>query len=139
MEKALTGLDAGKSQDVTLEDVKLKKGTHTLLAVADTKNTVTESNEDNQKTLEVTCKKRIAREPIQIRSTIMTPIFISRFWIRPGVMSVIAGAALLLGTIASARADEPIVRDHRGGNRLICVETHETCQAAILVAYPRIP
>jgi subtilase family serine protease len=57
VEKAVEGLDAGKSVDVTFEDVRIKKRTHTLYATADAKDAVTESNENNNiKSVSVSCK-----------------------------------------------------------------------------------
>jgi subtilase family serine protease len=39
-----------------VDNVKLKKGTHTLSAVADVKNSVTESEENNNMSISVRCK-----------------------------------------------------------------------------------
>jgi len=45
--EAVDGLEAGKEREVRFEEVKLKKGEHTLAATVDSKKTVAESNEEN--------------------------------------------------------------------------------------------
>lgn len=52
-EKTLNALDPGKTADVMLEDVKLKKGAHTLIVTAREK---TATNDQVRKTVSVTCK-----------------------------------------------------------------------------------
>jgi hypothetical protein len=49
------GLDAGQEREVRFDDVRLKKGEHTLEAVADPRRAVDESNEDNNE-LKVTAR-----------------------------------------------------------------------------------
>jgi CARDB protein len=57
IERPVASLDAGKSIDVTFEDVSLKKGAHTLTATIDAKKTITESKEDdNSLAVNVKCK-----------------------------------------------------------------------------------
>jgi subtilase family serine protease len=46
-EQAVTGLEAGKVREVKFENVRLNKGEHTLTAVADAKDAVDESDEEN--------------------------------------------------------------------------------------------
>jgi len=46
-EQTVNGLEAGKEREVKFENVRLNKGEHTLTAVADAKNAVDESNEEN--------------------------------------------------------------------------------------------
>ena len=46
-EQSITGLEAGKEQEVRFDDVRLKKGARTLTALADAKQTVAEADEDN--------------------------------------------------------------------------------------------
>jgi hypothetical protein len=56
-EKTIPGLDAEKSLDVTFEDVRLKKGTRTLHALADARQVVDESDEtNNERSVTVSCK-----------------------------------------------------------------------------------
>jgi len=54
-EQAVTGLEVAKEREVRFEDVRLKKGEHTLLAVAVPVNTIAETNEDNNE-LKVTVR-----------------------------------------------------------------------------------
>ena len=53
VEQSITGLEAGQERRVRFDDVRLKKGTHTVAAVADPTNTFAEATEDNN-TLKVT-------------------------------------------------------------------------------------
>jgi hypothetical protein len=46
-EKSVDGLDAGQEHQVRFDDVRLKQGERTLLAIADPKNAITESKEDD--------------------------------------------------------------------------------------------
>ncbi|HZO32586.1 MAG TPA: CARDB domain-containing protein [Chloroflexota bacterium] len=46
-EQTVNGLEAGNEREVTFENVKLKKGEHSLKALADAKGAVTETNEEN--------------------------------------------------------------------------------------------
>lgn len=56
-EQSVTGLGAGKEQEVRFDDVRLKKGAHTLTAVADAKQTVAETDEDdNERKVTAQCK-----------------------------------------------------------------------------------
>jgi subtilase family serine protease len=54
-EKSVDGLDAGQEHQVRFDDVRLKKGERTLLAIADPKNAITEAKEDNNE-LKVTAR-----------------------------------------------------------------------------------
>ena len=57
LEKPVASLDAGKSIDVTFNDVSMKKSARTLTATIDAKKTITESKEDdNSLTVNVKCK-----------------------------------------------------------------------------------
>jgi hypothetical protein len=57
-DKRIQSVDAGKSLDVTFENVKLKDDEHRLRGTADAKDSVDEANEDNNtKTISVTCKE----------------------------------------------------------------------------------
>ena len=47
VEETVDGLEAGQEREVRFDDVRLKKGERTLLAIADAKGAVSESNEDN--------------------------------------------------------------------------------------------
>jgi len=56
-EKTGLNLDAGKDLEVRFDDLRLNEGDHKLVATADSKNTVGESNEDNNKReVSVKCK-----------------------------------------------------------------------------------
>ncbi len=46
-EQTVASLDAGKEQEIRFDDIRLKKGTQRLTAVADAKGAVAESNEEN--------------------------------------------------------------------------------------------
>ena len=46
-EQPVTGLEAGQERELRVDDVRLKKGVRTLTAIADAKQTVAETNEDN--------------------------------------------------------------------------------------------
>jgi hypothetical protein len=47
VEQSVNGLDAGKEREVRFENVRLKKGEHTLTLTVDSKGAVAESDEDN--------------------------------------------------------------------------------------------
>ena len=47
VERTVNGLEAGKEREVKFDDVRLKKGEHTLTASVDAKGAVAETNEDN--------------------------------------------------------------------------------------------
>jgi len=59
VEESVKGLEAGKEREIRFDDVKLKKGDHTLSAVADAENAVAESDEANN-ALEVGARCRDA-------------------------------------------------------------------------------
>ena len=46
-EQSVTGLEAGKEQEVRFDEVRSKKGAQTLTAIADAKQTVDEEKDDN--------------------------------------------------------------------------------------------
>ncbi|HZO32585.1 MAG TPA: CARDB domain-containing protein [Chloroflexota bacterium] len=54
-EESVNGLEAGKEREVKFENVRLKKGDRTLLAVADATKAIAESKEDNNE-LKVTAR-----------------------------------------------------------------------------------
>jgi hypothetical protein len=57
LEEAVTGLAADQEEQVGFEGVDLKKGSHTLEARVDSKNTVSETDEDNNRLQrEINCK-----------------------------------------------------------------------------------
>ena len=57
-EKTVSGLDAGKEQEVRFDDVRLRKGERTLTVATDAKNAVSESKEDNnERKVTATCKE----------------------------------------------------------------------------------
>jgi hypothetical protein len=47
LEQTVKGLDAGQEREVRFEDVRLKKGQHTLTAIVDPKGSVAETRDDN--------------------------------------------------------------------------------------------
>jgi hypothetical protein len=55
VEETVDGLEAGQEREVRFDDVRLKKGEHTLLAVADSTKAIAESKEDNNE-LKVTAR-----------------------------------------------------------------------------------
>ena len=54
-EPSVSGLAAGQAQEVRFEDVRLTKGSHALMALADSSKSIAESNEDNDE-LSVTAR-----------------------------------------------------------------------------------
>ena len=56
IEETVDGLDAGKEREVKLDDVRLKKGAQKLIATADSKAAIAESNEENnERTVTAAC------------------------------------------------------------------------------------
>ncbi len=56
-EETVDGLEAGKEREVRFDEVRLKKGEHKLAVTLDPKNTVAESDEDNNgRTVTATCR-----------------------------------------------------------------------------------
>jgi hypothetical protein len=57
MEQSVSGLEVGKEREVRFGDVRLKKGEHKLAVTVDSKQTVAESDEDNNgRTVTATCR-----------------------------------------------------------------------------------
>jgi hypothetical protein len=56
-EQTVNGLDAGKEREVKFGDVKLKKGEHTLTAIADAKGAIAEADEaNNERAVTARCR-----------------------------------------------------------------------------------